>query len=621
MTNGYAIGIDFGTTKSHLAFIPRNSEGQNAPQFATYFEAAMLTPTLNDVPFTQAGSGGIHEPVPTLIAIDKESPDMSRPQLIVGFGAIDPKQPNLQNFELVTNLKERIRQLNAARTVTIEGNDYPIEGLVARYIWSLMKHAKELSNQSVDAQGVTITVPAKAGIVQRMTMQFSAAVAGLDGKIEIVEEPVAAFLYHAHLHPEYFETRRGKPRHALVVDFGGGTCDVAVIQFIGGQLPRVIGRAMGRFGGGTIDEMFMRKFWMTSIDKGGIPMNWDDYKNADEMTRAILLAHARKTKELISSQVRSLIADISGSIPFATGKIEAPGVHRDALRDMLENDPWEVEYADPSEVKSNTIKGHLVTLIDQALFDAGINRSNIGKLILAGGSVKLCGVRDWITDFLTTDQGRGVANTQIDESNIHDQHSDICIAGGAAIHQLYRHHKNRKWHGAVTPTLSSKFWMISYRGSSSPNEVDRTELGSQHQRLPIDCTSYFRAKLIYPVRYSSNGKITLEIGQGEDTLGSTPEWRNVYTLPEEFGSQGSIGKLLKSILVRYYIDEFGILQKITWTPGLLPVGWNSNKKVKKDMVLREGADTELGLQSLRLDNRIRIDTLSSQFIPSSLRRK
>lgn len=179
MTTEFAIGIDFGTTKSLLSYTPRNTEIGVPPQFATFKEQLHLAPTNNDAPYNREGAGMVVQPVPTFISIDLTKSNARTAHLIPGFRAVDPKMKKSPGLEIVGNLKQLAASTGDDRFIS--KHKYPIEGLVANYLWSLRKHAKELEKIPMDKQGVTITVPAKAGIVQRMTTQFAAAVAGFKG--------------------------------------------------------------------------------------------------------------------------------------------------------------------------------------------------------------------------------------------------------------------------------------------------------------------------------------------------------------------------------------------------------------------------------------------------------
>lgn len=614
MKNKYAIGIDFGTTKSHLTYISREVEGQNPPQLAEYIKEANLVASNNDHPYRKMGNM-VFQPVPTVLAIDKNSDDMSHPRIITGYKAIDRNQPGFENFVQVEDLKSRVTKVGKDRKVVIGEHEYAVEGLVAHFIWALRKYARDLPALSEESLGITISVPAKSSILTRMTMRFAAKIAGFSGKIAIVEEPVAAFLFHRHIHPENFITERRQQKNALIVDFGGGTCDVAIVQYEKDKLPSVIGRKMGRFGGRQIDWMFLKKFWLESGNDNSLPMSEKEFQEADTSIKSLLLAHARCGKENLANGLAIYKDELVDVFPNEVGRITTPEVRRNQFSNMLLEDGFETLYEGDRETRENNLEGHLTALIGDAIKDAQITRDAIDKLVLAGGSIQLPGVRDWILDYLRTDQGYDNPNKKIRERDVHDSFPIVSVAGGAAIHQLYRHHDSRAdWKGAVRNTLSSSYWLINFQGSFS-NETRKIELGKASETLPIDRKSYFKAKVIYPIKRWDDGRFAIEIMQGEDSPDSAPLWRKKIELSSDFEVKSRIEQWLKAILVRYYIDEYGILKEFVCTPGMFLTSWKRRKRMEKFAVLGDKSYIGLDLKKLKLDNSRRIDELRSKFIP------
>jgi molecular chaperone DnaK (HSP70) len=106
---------------------------------------------------------------------------------------------------------------------------------------------------------IVVTVPASFQVAQRHETVAAAAYAGFDLlKTQLLDEPVAAFIDFATTRPASETLPPGSSRNVLVFDFGGGTCDIAVLSLTraeSGQLavaPRSISR-FHRLGGGDID--------------------------------------------------------------------------------------------------------------------------------------------------------------------------------------------------------------------------------------------------------------------------------------------------------------------------------------------------------------------------------
>ena len=402
-----------------------------------------------------------------------------------------------------------------------------------------------------------------------------------------------------------------------------------MIRFKSGELPRVIGRAMGLLGGEMIDNLLLRVFWLNQKRQDSLPLTLRDFHSLPKISQTLLLAHARLTKELISTQLMTLAQDITGVIPgFGKSVLVAPRVSRNNFQQALETVEFPAESATTGETRSASLRGHILALLEE-LFENSIDtdrekgrgvqitRSAISSLIFAGGSSQLPGVKEWVFDFLTSDQGKGRANDVLTKnvSSIHKDHPDICVAGGAAIHQLYKHHAKRELRKVITPTLSSPFWLIHYRDNNNRQEVK--VLGKVGDPLPIDRQSYWKAEVIFPARRWENGEMQFVIGEGEIDGDAVPNWQVYYELPIEFGGVTPLESLLKAILIRYVIDEYGVIQRITWTPGFLPSGWNPKRSIREFNLFANEANLGTELDNLRRDNLRRITSLRKIFIPTS----
>jgi molecular chaperone DnaK (HSP70) len=103
----------------------------------------------------------------------------------------------------------------------------------------------------------TVTIPANWSPKQRRATKFAAHVAGFTD-IELVEEPIAALSYIWKSRGETFNI--GNPReNVLVVDFGGGTCDLAIVEIDNRNRSMQIQRIEGSnaLGGELIDQLII----------------------------------------------------------------------------------------------------------------------------------------------------------------------------------------------------------------------------------------------------------------------------------------------------------------------------------------------------------------------------
>lgn len=618
MTNNYALGIDFGTTKSALAFISRSVTDGTPPRLATFLEESGLAPTTADSPFFRPASDV--QPVPTAVAVNTEatrsgSPPSPKWDVRTGFSAVDWKQGGSDHrFVVVNDLKDRAGAEGASRTVQVNGDKLPIEGLIAYFLASLRKYATELEHAKLTDNYVTITVPAKSNILQRMTTRFAAAIAGFQGEVSILEEPVAAFLYHLHVSPgNRFEPQQGSPSNVLVVDFGGGTCDMAMIRAESHALPIVVGRAMARLGGRTIDNLIVSQLWLRGNGSNDLEnrLDWaaDDFDSADIVTKAYLLEYARQAKEsVVYNPSSSIEQDISGVLPGVFGRKTAPAVSYDGLVSILEDPSARVlihHVADGREQESS-VKGHFVRLLERLFEETKGESRSIQYVILAGGSSRLPCVQNWITEVI----GK---KFPLSSPEVINRDPETCVAAGAAVHQLYSRSKKRKWRKAVTPTLSAPYILVHHVDPTTREEA-KIELGRENQVLPIVCDNYFKAKPITNIKPRSDGGYAISIRHGD---GPSTQWERELKLREGLLATHDFIRRLQALLVYYRINEFGILEKIRLMPGS-PFGFQPWKAYSEYGIVEEG-EGAMSLRDLALDNTKRINQLRHQFIPEALR--
>ncbi len=116
-----------------------------------------------------------------------------------------------------------------------------------------------------------VTVPASFRIPQRQDTQKAAELAGISiASGDLVDEPVAAFLDYIFSHDISKLELGPVPKNVLVLDFGGGTCDVAIFKVAleaSGQVkmaPLTVSR-YHRLGGGDIDAALVHEILIPQL--------------------------------------------------------------------------------------------------------------------------------------------------------------------------------------------------------------------------------------------------------------------------------------------------------------------------------------------------------------------
>ena len=126
-------------------------------------------------------------------------------------------------------------------------------------VLSFLKEAATAQDPTPAARTV-VTVPASFQAAQRLDTVKAATLAGISiSGGDLLDEPIAAFIDYLMSNPGEIAGSLQTPKKLLVFDFGGGTCDVAVLQLgrHGSGSLQVSPLAVSRYhrlGGGDIDR-------------------------------------------------------------------------------------------------------------------------------------------------------------------------------------------------------------------------------------------------------------------------------------------------------------------------------------------------------------------------------
>jgi len=547
-----AIGIDFGTTKSHLAFIPRNVSISDIPEIATYNPALHLVPNEKNFPDYRIRQDDEIQPVPTVVSVKKLAKSSNANKYIFrcGYRALDLSTDDFNDYLIIDRIKRYMGEESLGR----QRFSLEPDGLAATLIHTLVTGAVELNEYEFDNLGVTITVPAKSDLLQRMATQFAAGAAGFKGEIYVLEEPVSAFLFHKHNQQKdgRFHAPHG-PKYALVFDFGGGTCDLAVVRYQENKLPVVISRAMGEFGGEEIDNMFVEKFWLDPKRKNHLPFSLSDWKKDKRINKSLLLRYARKEKEDLKTS-ESVNPQVRDFHPDHVGYHSTPVVHQSDLLDLLRKDENEITASLNGIQSTDTIFGHIRALLSAVLREGNLERKQLDKLIFAGGSSHLLGVRDLVETWLTND----VSNTKLNPRNVVFSYLETSVALGASIHQYYRHSPDVKLREVVAPTLSSNIDLIYSDGMKEQREI----LGHAGDELPINRRGYISSKVIFRSQQHGTRELSFALNNSGTSLGEQ-KVQSAY-----------------AFLVKYLINEYGFPEDVVLVPLSKLFFWKWRQSVR-----------------------------------------
>ena len=292
--------------------------------------------------------------------------------------------------QAVTNSEKTIssikREMGSDHRVTIEGKQYSPQEISAMILQKLKADAENYLGEKVTE--AVITVPAYFNDAQRQATKDAGKIAGLEVK-RIINEPTAAALAYG-LDIE-------KEQKIMVYDLGGGTFDVSIIEIGDGVIEVLATAGDNRLGGDDFDQKITDYMLAEFKRTEGVDLS------GDKMAMQRLREAAEKAKKELSSATTTNI-----NLPFITATSEGPK-HFDmnltrAKFDELTHDLVE-RTAGP---------------VQAALKDAGITASELGKVLLVGGSTRVPAVQDKVKQ-LTGHEPSKTLNP------------DECVAIGASI--------------------------------------------------------------------------------------------------------------------------------------------------------------------------------------------
>ena len=279
------------------------------------------------------------------------------------------------------------RQMGRRVTLRLRGRDYSPEQLSAFLLQKIKRDAEAFLGEPVDKS--VVTVPAYFDDNQRSATKDACRIAGLE-VARLVNEPTAAAL-------AYGLDRKAQELRIAVVDLGGGTLDVTIMEFGKGVFEVKATSGDTQLGGTDMNQRIFDHL----ADRFRIQAGIDP--RGDQKASARLLEAAEMAKIELTSTTTAHI-----SLPYLAASGGQP-VH-------LELDLTRAEL----ERIVRPVIERCRAPVEQALRDSGKAPRDIDRIIFVGGPTRMPVVREFFEELFGRKAELGVDPME-------------CVASGASI--------------------------------------------------------------------------------------------------------------------------------------------------------------------------------------------
>lgn len=369
---GKIIGIDLGTTNSCVAVM----EG-GVPKVIASAEGSRTTPSVVAYKGTER-----------LVGIPAKRQAVTNPENTITSSKrfIGRKYSEVAS-EIKTVPYKVVANSNGDAVFEIQGKIVTPEEIGAQILIKMKETAEAYLGEKVTE--AVITVPAYFNDSQRQSTKDAGRIAGLDVK-RIIPEPTAAAL-------AYGLDKEKLDKKIAVFDLGGGTFDISMLEIGDGVFEVLSTNGDTHLGGDDFDNEILKWMLETFKKEQGIDLH------NDKMALQRLRDAAEKAK-----------IELSGTM---TTEINQPFITMDA--------------SGPKHLSLTLTRAKLESLTHdliertrepclKALKDSGLNKEDIGEVILVGGMSRMPAVQEMVKTIFGKEGHKGV-------------NPDEVVAVGAAI--------------------------------------------------------------------------------------------------------------------------------------------------------------------------------------------
>ncbi|HEX8980811.1 MAG TPA: molecular chaperone DnaK [Parasulfuritortus sp.] len=279
------------------------------------------------------------------------------------------------------------RRMGTRQTIRLRDREFTPEQLSAFLLQKIKRDAEAFLGEPVDK--AVVTVPAYFDDNQRSATKDAAGIAGLE-VVRLVNEPTAASL-------AYGLDRAGQELRIAVIDLGGGTLDVTIMEFGKGVFEVKATSGDTQLGGTDMNQLIFEALAQRFLEQSGIDVR------RDAKASARLMEAAEIAKIELSTGVSTHL-----SLPYI-GAVGGEPKH-------LELDLGRAELERIVRPVIERCRGP----VEQALLDAGISGRQVDRVIFVGGPTRMPVVRAFFEEIFGRQAEMGVDPME-------------CVASGAAI--------------------------------------------------------------------------------------------------------------------------------------------------------------------------------------------
>ncbi len=387
------------------------------------------------------------------------------------------------------------------------GQEYTPEVVSSFILKKIVKDAQKRLDLKEPIKDVVVTIPAYFTDAQRTATEDAAKIAGLNLK-GMINEPTAAALYYA-------VSTKMNHANVLIYDLGGGTFDVTIVRLDDDDVVVKSTKGLSKVGGRFFDEEIVEYVRDYIEDKYDIDLEDEEYADAYQE----LFERAEKAKCMLSNKESTSIAVRTGTVR------ESVEITRAQLEKIVAKLYNRTEY-----------------IVKEAIKDAGMEITDLDKVILVGGSSKIPYIEQHLTSLLGKEPS-------------HEVHPDLVVAQGAALYgkQLTSPTGTGAGDKVIHDVCSHSIGIVTI-DPGTHKEINTIRI-KRNSQLPID--SEIKAKTILDNQRAV--KLTVTEGEFKEVSDVTILSSNDIELPDGLPAG-------TRLIIKLHLDKSQIVHMIVEIP-------------------------------------------------------